>query len=64
MNAGIFVPLAAFAAVALIVALVSFAGLHDRETEMRESLGRAEIEHRTQIAELDRELTRLRQGAG
>jgi hypothetical protein len=62
MDAGVFVPLAAFAAVILIVALVNFAGLNDRETQTRESLGRAEIEHRTRMAELDRELARLRQG--
>ena len=62
MDAGVFIPLAAFAAVVLLVALTNFAGLHDREMQTRESLGRAEIEHRAQLADLDRELTRLRQG--
>lgn len=62
MDAGVFIPLAVFAAVVLIVALAGFAGLHDREMQTRESLGRAEIDHRTRMAELDRELARLRQG--
>ena len=62
MDAGVFVPLAFFAAVVLIVALSSFAGLHDREMQTRETLGRAEIEHRARMAELDRELSRARQG--
>jgi hypothetical protein len=63
MDAGVFIPLAAFAAVVLLVALTSFAGLHDREMRVRENLGRAEVDHRVRIAELDRELTRLRQGS-
>jgi hypothetical protein len=62
MDAGVFIPLAFFAAVILIMALLNFAGLHDREMQTREVLGRAEIEHRARIAELDRELSRLRQG--
>ena len=61
MEAGIFVPLAAFAGVVLLVALTSFAGLHDREMQIRENLGRAEIDHRARMTELDRELARLRQ---
>ena len=62
MDAGVFVPLAVFAAVVLIVALSSFAGLHDREMQTRENLARAEMEHRTRMAELDHELAKLRQG--
>ena len=62
MDAGVFIPLAVFAAVSLIVGLTSFAGLHDREMQTRENLGRAEIEHRTRMAQLDQELVRLRQG--
>jgi hypothetical protein len=62
MDAGIVIPLAGFAFVALIVALTNFAGIHDRETQTREALGHAEIEHRSRLAELDRELARLRQG--
>lgn len=62
MDPGVFVPLTAFAAVALIVALINFTKIHDREMEARETLGRAEIEHRTRLAELEREIARLRQG--
>lgn len=63
MDPGVFVPLAVSAFVVMIVALTSFAGLHDREMQTREALGRAEFEHRSHMAELDRELARLRQGS-
>ena len=63
MDAGIFIPLAAFLAVVLIVGLINVAGLHDREMRTRESLNRAEMDHRARIAELDHELAKLRQGA-
>jgi hypothetical protein len=62
MDAGILIPLGCFAAVVLIVALVSFAKIRDREIDVLSALGRAEAEHRTRVAELDRELERLRQG--
>ena len=62
MDAGILVPLGCFAAVVLIVALVSFAKIRDLEIQVLSTLGRAEAEHRTRVAELDRELERLRQG--
>jgi hypothetical protein len=62
MDAGILIPLGCFAAVVLIVALVSFAKIRDREIEVLSTLGRAEAEHRTRVADLDRELERLRQG--
>lgn len=62
MDAGILVPLGCFAAVVLIVALVSFARIRDLEIEVLGNLNRAEVEHRTRVADLDRELERLRQG--
>jgi hypothetical protein len=62
MDAGILIPLGCFAAVVLIVALVSFAKIRDREIDVLSTLGRAEAEHRTRVADLDRELKRLRQG--
>ena len=61
MDPGILIPLAVFAMVVLIVALTGFAKIHDRETETRSSLGRAEAEHRARMAELDSELSRLKQ---
>jgi hypothetical protein len=63
MDAGIVIPLGCFAAVVLIVALVSFAKIRDLEIQVLGNLGRAEAEHRTRVADLDRELQRLRQGA-
>ncbi|HEY6290182.1 MAG TPA: hypothetical protein VI455_01290 [Terriglobia bacterium] len=61
MDAGILVPLGCFAMVVLIVALTSFAKIHDRETDTLSALGRAEAEHRARLAELDLELQRLKQ---
>jgi hypothetical protein len=62
MDAGILIPLGVFAGVVLIVALVSFAKIRDREIEVLSTLGRAEAEHRSRVAELERELERLKQG--
>jgi hypothetical protein len=62
MDEGILIPLSCFAMVVLVVALVTFAKIRDREIEVSSALGRAEAEHRTRVAELDRELDRLKQG--
>jgi len=62
MDEGILIPLACFAAVILVVALVTFAKIRDRELETLSTLGRAEAEHRSRVAELDRELNRLKRG--
>jgi len=62
MDAGILVPLGCFATVVLIVALTSFTKIHDRENDARSVLGQAEAEHRARLAELDRELERLKKG--
>jgi len=62
MDAGILIPLSCFAAVVLIVALVSFAKIRDREIEVLGKLTQAEAEHRSRVADLDRELERLRRG--
>jgi hypothetical protein len=62
MDDGILIPLASFAAVALITGLINFTKLQDLEARAREALGRAEMDHRERVAELDHELARLRQG--
>ena len=62
MDEGILIPLFSFAAVVLIVALVNFAKIRDREIEVLSTLGHAEAEHRARMAELDRELDRVRRG--
>ncbi|HUI41239.1 MAG TPA: hypothetical protein VL523_04645 [Terriglobia bacterium] len=62
MDPGLWIPLGGMAAVVLIVAMVQFAGVRDREVETRARLSQAEVEHRTRLAELDEQLRRLRQG--
>lgn len=62
MNAGVVVPLAVFAAVVLIVALVSFVQLHDKESEVYGKGRQAELEHREAMRRLDDELKRLKAG--
>jgi hypothetical protein len=61
MDAGVLVPLAVFAGVVIIVGLVSFSGLRDRELQTFESVRRMEAEHNMRMAELDRELQRVTQ---
>ncbi|HXJ95403.1 MAG TPA: hypothetical protein VMT20_21380 [Terriglobia bacterium] len=62
MDTGILIPLSCFAMVVLVVALVTFAKIRDREIDVLNTLSRAEADHRTRVAELDRELDRLRRG--
>ncbi|HEV3279787.1 MAG TPA: hypothetical protein VG860_23575 [Terriglobia bacterium] len=62
MDAGVLIPLATFAAVVVIVGLVNFSGLRDRELTALESIRRLEAEHNLRMAELDRELRRVKQG--
>lgn len=62
MDAGVLIPLGAFAAVVLLVGLINFSSLRDREVTTLDSVRRAEIEHSARMAELDRELQRVRRG--
>lgn len=61
MDAGILIPLAAFAGVVVIVGLVNFSGIRDREWQTMESIRRMEAEHNLRMAELDREIERVKQ---
>jgi hypothetical protein len=61
MDAGILVPLAVFAGVVVIVGLVNFSGIRDREWQTLESIRRMEAEHNLRMAELDREIARIKQ---
>jgi len=61
MEAGVLVPLAVFAGVVIIIGLLNFSGLRDRELQTFESVRRMEAEHNIRMAELDRELQRLKQ---
>jgi hypothetical protein len=56
MDAGIFVPLAVFAVVVLIVAITSVAKLRDNEVEAHRRLYTQELEHQRKIKELALEL--------
>lgn len=60
MDAGILVPLAAFAGVVIIVGLVNFSAIRDREIAAMNFLQLQETEHRFRIAELDRELQQVK----
>jgi hypothetical protein len=61
MDAGVFVPLAVFALVVLIVAITSMAKLRDKEMEVRQRLYTDELEHQRKMKELVLELERVNQ---
>jgi hypothetical protein len=56
MDAGIFIPLAVFAVVVLIVAITSVAKLRDNEVEVHRRLYTRELEHQRKMKELALEL--------
>ena len=59
MDAGVFVPLAVFALVVLIVAITSIAKLRDKEMEVHQRLYTQELEHQRKMKELALELERI-----
>jgi hypothetical protein len=61
MDAGVFVPLAVFTLVVLIVAITSMVKLHDKEMEVRHRLYTEELEHQRKMKELALELERVNQ---
>jgi hypothetical protein len=63
MNPGLLVPLAAFAFVVVIVALIHAAKIHDLEIETHYRLSHDELEHRAKLQELDRALEQIRSEA-
>ena len=62
MNPGVFVPLAAFAVVVLIVAITSMSRLRDKEMEVHQQLYMEDLEHQRKMKELTLELERVKQG--
>ncbi|MDE3181519.1 MAG: hypothetical protein KGM47_17890 [Acidobacteriota bacterium] len=60
MNPGVVISLSAFGAVIVIVALVCFLRLNDRERETHAALHWREMEHRETVRQLDEALKRLR----
>ena len=62
MEAGVFVPLAVFAVVVLIVAIASMTKLRDREMEVHQRLYMEELDHQRKMKELSLELERVKHG--
>lgn len=58
MDSPFFIPLAAFAATALIVAIIQLAQVRDKEIEVHHDLYREEMDHRRKMKELETELER------
>lgn len=63
MDPGLFIPLAAMAAVVLIVAIVFLAKIRDKETQVYQTLHLEEMEHSRKMRELDERLKRMREDA-
>ena len=61
MDPGVFVPLAVFALVVVIVAITSTAKLRDQEVAVHQRLYQEELEHQRKMKELARELERVKQ---
>jgi hypothetical protein len=62
MDSPIIIPLAAFALVAIIVAIVHLMKIRDIEIDSHQRLRIEEMEHQRKMRELDLELERVRQG--
>ncbi len=63
MNSPLVIPLAIFALVVLIVAIVELAKIHEKETEARQRIRLEEMEHERKMRELNVNLEQVRQGA-
>ncbi|MGD0693916.1 MAG: hypothetical protein ABSB82_03600 [Terriglobia bacterium] len=61
MDEPFIIPLACFAMVALIVAIVNMVKIRDQEIDVRQRLYQEELEHRRKMSELDLELERIKQ---
>ena len=62
MDSPVIIPLAAFAMVVLIVAIVKLAKTRDREIEVQQRLHLEQLEHQRKMQELERELERVKKG--
>jgi len=62
MDSPFIVPLALFAMVVLIVAIVSVMKIRDQENDVRLKLYREEMEHRRKVQELEQQLAQVKQG--
>lgn len=61
MDSPFIVPLAVFAMVVLIVAIISVMKIRDQETDVRLRLYQEEMEHRRKMQELERQLAQIKQ---
>jgi len=61
MDSPVIIPLAVFAMVALIVAIVKMAKVRDRELEVQQRLHLEQLEHQRKMTELEIELERVKQ---
>ncbi len=59
MDSPFLIPLAAFAAVALIVAIIQLAKMRDKEIEVHQELYHEEMDHQRKMKELEIELERV-----
>ncbi len=62
MDSPFVIPLAVFAMVVLIVAIVHMMKIRDMETDVRLRLYQEELEHRRKMEELEQKLAEVRQG--
>ncbi len=62
MDSPFIIPLAAFAMVALIVAIINMMKIRDQETDVRLRLYQEEMEHRRKMLELEQKLAEVKQG--
>jgi hypothetical protein len=60
MDSPAIIPLAVFAMVVLIVAIVKLAKTRDREIEVQQRLHLEQLEHQRKMQELERELARVK----
>jgi len=61
MDSPFIVPLAVFAMVVLIVAIISVMKIRDQETDVRLKLYQEEMEHRRKMQELEQRLAQIKQ---
>jgi hypothetical protein len=61
MDSPFIVPLAVFAMVALLVAIINIVKIRDQEMEVHQKLFAEEMEHRRKMQELEMQLAQLKQ---
>ena len=62
MDSSLIIPLAVFAMVVLIVAIVSLVRVRETEMEVHQRLHMEEMDHQRKMRELELDLERVKQG--